>query len=332
MKSSALFLCALVGVAGCSQHQGTVPSGISAMSPAQTKFAKLESRARLQPAGAIPKLGSRTVDYRAVLVPTDVAAWARAKFGLPIASQRSLMERAATSTVSYLIGVSGRAPASIRRRLSTTCLYLLTFTNYDDGTSELTSVDPLGCYANNDGTVGSDGGADGGGSTGTDGKAPSVPANPGCGTASKTAGTAVAAIYNTMPGIPNSTTPAEAYSYIYQNDATGAFFWDAIQALSLNGAMEGTPNPAKDYPGFTLVGIAHTHPQGAPIDTDITHPTYHTHFSLADYNFATAGHNPPLGMYLGVSDDKGDHFYELKEDATGKVTGENAGGATSSGC
>ncbi len=81
------------------------------------------------------------VDYRAVLVPKDVAVWARAKYHVPTELHRSSTGRSPVGAVTYLQASSARAAASVRRVSDTTCWYLLTFTNYDDGTSKLTRVD-----------------------------------------------------------------------------------------------------------------------------------------------------------------------------------------------
>jgi len=222
----------------------------------------------------------------------------------------------------------------VRRVSDTTCWYLLTFTNYDDGTSELTHVSFLGCVDDGGGFAGDNGGG-GGGDVAI---APDKPAHPGCGTARQTADNAMKAIFDSMPGIPNGTTQQEAYSYIYSNGA-GGFFWDSIQTVPLDANGHGTPNPPTMYPGFSLVGFVHTHPGGSPVD-NLGDATNNTHFSESDFNFATS-FNPPIAMYLGMVD-SANHFYELQYTQTGvdaqgnptyKVTGETpAVGVSTAGC
>src|SRR5665213_4472768 len=64
--------------------------------------------------------------------------------------------------VTYLQTSSARTAASVRRVSDTTSWHLLTFTNYDDGTSELTHVSFLGCVDDGGGFAGDNGGGGGG--------------------------------------------------------------------------------------------------------------------------------------------------------------------------
>jgi hypothetical protein len=273
------------------------------------------------------------VDYRAVLLPADVASWVRTKFGLGALTRSTSSTKKAVQAVTYLEAKSARTASSVRRLSDSTCYYLLTFTNYDDGTSDLTNVDFLGCTAD-----GSSGG-DAGGSSGAD-TAASAPAHAGCSSVSKTAGTAMQNIFSSMPGIVNSTTQSEAYAFIYTDNA-GNYFWDNIQTLPLNASGHATPNPAPDYPGYSLVGFVHTHPQNSGVDPITTDNTYNTHFSQEDFDYALS-FNPPIAMFDGMANtDTANFFYQLNysqngTDANGnptyKVTGENASFVSAAGC
>jgi hypothetical protein len=160
---------------------------------------------------------------------------------------------------------------------------------------------------------------------------------------SKTAGSAVQNIFQTMPQIPNGTSGLEAYSYIYQNKTTHMYYWDAIQTLVLVGT-EGTPIPPPDYgDNFVLAGIAHTHPAGSPPESE-PGAAIGLYFSNTDFGWAT-GFTPPLGMFLGIVIDSGlmagDDFFQLvltpsgvdaKGNTTYKASETAPTGATTSGC
>lgn len=108
--------------------------------------------------------------------------------------------------------------------------------------------------------------------------------------------------------------------------------------LDVNG--HATPSPPTSYPGYRLVGIAHTHPAGAGLDVTLGDDTFHTHFSEEDFRFATS-FDPPIGMYLGVVNTQ-NNFYELQYNQSGvdaqgnstyTVTGETPGaGVSTVGC
>lgn len=329
-------LCAALAAGGCAQRQGaaTVPVHVQTAASVDSQFAALMRQARANAGAPIPALGSRMVDYRAVFVPKDVAVWARAKYHEPSVLHRSSTGRSPVGDVTYLQMSAARAAASVRRVSDSTCWYLLTFTIYDDGTSELTRVRFLGCVGDGGGGAGDNGGG-GGGDVAI---APDKPANAGCGSARQTAGNAMKAIFDSMPGIPNGTTQQEAYSYIY-SDGAGGFFWDSIQTISLDANGHGTPRPPTLYPGYPLVGFVHTHPGGSQVD-NLDDETKNTHFSESDFTFATS-FNPPIAMYLGMVD-SANHFYELQYTQTGvdaqgnptyKVTGETpAVGVSTAGC
>ena len=332
-----ILLCAVLGIVGCSQRPSALAPGQPALESSDAQLQALEARARAYPASNTPVIGSHMVDYRAVLMPATLAIYTRAKFQLGPTGRAVASTRKAVRTVSYLQAQANRSTASTRHILDSTCYFLLTFTNYDDGTSELTNVDSLGCVDD-----GSDPGSGGGDVAGVGTGSPAAaPATAGCSSVSKTAGTAMQNISSSMPGIMNSTTQSEAYSYIYSNGA-GTYFWDSIQTVPLDSTGHATPNPPANYPGYTLVGFVHTHPQNSGLDTNSDDDTYNTYFSEADFNFAKS-FNPPIAMFVGINNtDTANYFYQLQytqsgTDANGnptyKVTGETAGvGISASGC
>jgi len=278
----AIFLILIF--AGCSEHQGAVLPTTSALTKPASHLRSLETSVRDPPLAQVPVIGSHTVDYRAAEVPPELATWIRSKFRLGPVGRSLASTKKPVKRFTFLESHSSRVAASVRHVSTSTCYFLLTFTNYDDGTSELTNVDVLGCI--DDGSAA--GGTAGGGSGSVGGLTPGVnePTFSGCSDLRKTADSFRQNILSTPPGTMNTTSNVEAFSYIFVDNA-GNYRYDAVQNITIDPTTgEGYPGPARQYDGFTLVGIVHTHPQDSPVD-NLGDATNGTHFSQKDFNFAT---------------------------------------------
>lgn len=114
----------------------------------------------------------------------------------------------------------------------------------------------------------------GGGGTGGATPVPRVPPNKSCSSTNPSnaaantkardaaASNAIAATVRANPSLITSSQMQEAYGYVYSNGA-GAFSWDSFGIVALNSSEQATILPPNSYPGWTAVGIWHTHPIGA---------------------------------------------------------------------
>jgi hypothetical protein len=312
---SGVFLSAALFLSACAGRDSSLPVANTTMTQ-QARFDTIKSIARSRPVSGLPTLGAKMVDYRAVDLPTDLAVWSRQRFQLAPVGREISSSKKAVATFAFLEAVRGRGTSSARHTASAgTCYYELTWISYDDGaTSTLTNVDLIGCDPSTD--VGTDpagqpdpmngvGGAPGGAIPGVN-----SPTHPGCGDLKRTAASAVLNMITANPALINSTANNEAYSYIF-TDGLGNYLFDAVQQTVANGANgEAGTGPPRQYDGYTLVGIAHTHPQQFSGIQQPDSTTAGTHFSPADFSKATS-FDPPIAMFVGISTAMANVMFEL---------------------
>jgi hypothetical protein len=296
--SFAVFAAILTACAG----QG----GIAPPSPNATKPLSLsdllrpyEVSARKVRAPAAPVVGDTFDVSHSVRVPADLG---RQAFGSTGDAARGTSD---TNTQLYAMVAAAKAPTptSSQRGIKDggMCYYLVTYL-YDVDTGEIVKILNerfLGC----DGGTGSGGGGDSGGGGGGTGAA-AAPPNAGCPSKDGTTGKAYADIGSGNPVFnnpdPNSSAPKgqEMYGYVYGN-GSGQYRYDpptTVNIVTGHDAPIGQPN---DYPGWTPVGLYHTHPHDPNSETDQIDQNTHNHFSQIDINTAITQGYP---IYVAVLD------------------------------
>lgn len=190
----------------------------------------------------------------------------------------------------------GASVASSKRTTlddETTCYYLVTYM-YNVRTGEVVAILDVTFEGCDSGGLAGDG-SGGGGGTNVD-----PPANAGCSDRDKTAGKAYAGIGGANPVFnnpPPNSNGQEMYGYVYQNGTSYAY--DSPTTVNLASGHDAFIPQPNVFPGWTPVGLYHTHPHQPDVETSQIDVETGNHFSQFDIDTANGDGYP---IYVGVLD------------------------------